>query len=426
MGLEALQPFPWLVSLIERLEKLKYRGSPACMTVDANVQKDDCQERATVFFLATEDVYFTLHRTPLAEAAKRAGYRVVIAGRDYGKFGELEARGFEVKRLAWKRGHVSPLRLMMELMEVRRVYKQTRPDLIHHINMKPSLMGSVASLGTRGPVIVNNLAGLGSVFASSGFLADVSKTTLKLAFRLVFSRKNSVTIVENRDDWRFLVEDVGIREDMVKLIRGVGVDTDLYVPSVEPSSKPVVVTMVSRMLRYKGVDVLVEAARQLRRRGLDISVRLVGDTDEDSKVAIPREQLRAWHREGAVEWMGYRDDILALWRESHIAVLPSYYREGIPRSLLEAAACGRPIITTDMPGCREIAIDGLNGILVRPKDPGQLAEAIERLANDPAGRKRMGKAGRVLVESQFSERIVIGQILDLYRSQTKIETTHPG
>ena len=376
-------------------------------------------------FLVTEDWYFSLHRIPLAEAMKRADYRVIIAAGDNGKLCELEERGFEVERIAWKRGHANPLRLLIELAKVRRVYKRIRPDLIHHVAMKPSLMGSVASLGMPGTAIVNNLTGLGNVFADSGILARLAQTLLKLAFRIAFSRKRSVTIVENRDDWQFLTKDVGIGTDVAKLIRGVGIDTDRFVSVSEPVGKPVV-TMVSRMLWHKGVKILIDAARLLRRRGLDITVRLVGDSDGGSSTAIPREQLRAWHHEGVVEWMGYREDIPAVWRESHIAVLPSYYREGIPRSLLEAAACGRTIITTDTPGCREVVINGLNGILIRPRDPEQLAETIARLADDRISRERMGKAGRDLVEAKFSERLIVEQIANLYRSLLKTEKVYSG
>ncbi len=370
-------------------------------------------KKKTILYLVTEDWYFCLHRIPIATAAKRAGYRVVIATRDNGKIGELEKQGFEVIKLDWKRGHANPLLLILELARVRQVYRQVRPDLIHHIAIKPSLMGSFASLGI-GVVIVNNLAGLGSAFSTFGVIGFVVKALLKIAFRLSFSRDNSVTIVENKDDRDYLVNDVGIHPYRVKMILGVGVNTDKFVPFPEPVGK-VVVTMVSRMLWCKGVKTLIQAALILKEQGLKITIRLVGNTDKDSSQAIPQEQLKKWHDLRIVQWAGYKEDIPAVWKESHIAVLPSFYREGVPRSLLEAAACGRPIITTDMPGCREIVINGINGILIRPMDHVELAKSIAYLINNPENRKKMGAAGRKLVETQFSEDLVVGQVLKLYQ-----------
>jgi glycosyltransferase involved in cell wall biosynthesis len=169
------------------------------------------------------------------------------------------------------------------------------------------------------------------------------------------------------------------------------------------------------MLWPKGIGELVQAARILRERGVAVRIRLVGMPDTTSRVAVPAGQLAQWQAEGLVEWMGHRDDIPELWRTSNIAVLPSYYREGVPRSLLEAAACGRAIVTTDMPGCREIVEHGVNGLLVPPRDASALADAIAQLAADAAMRRRMGQAGRALVEKVFSEESTVEQTLAVYR-----------
>jgi glycosyltransferase involved in cell wall biosynthesis len=371
-------------------------------------------QSGTLLFLITEDWYFNLHRIPLADGARRMGLKVVVAARDNGNMHMLAARGFELVPLKWQRGHVNLLKLIIELLEVRRVYRRIRPDDIHHVAMKPSLIGSFAAVGLPIPVIMNNLAGLGSAFSRSGICSMLARMLLKRAFKYAFSRKRSVTIVENRDDLEYLVREVGISQERVRLIRGVGVNIRLFSPTPEPPGR-LVVTMVSRMLWHKGVGDLVEAARLVKNQGLDVVVRLVGDTDEGNLAGVPQARLREWHAEGVVEWWGFREDIEAIWRHSHIAVFPSYYREGIPRSLLEAAACGRPIITTDMPGCREIVRNEVNGILVMPKDPSQLAAAITRLARDKACRERMGTAGRRIVEAEFGEDRVVAQTMDLYR-----------
>jgi glycosyltransferase involved in cell wall biosynthesis len=221
--------------------------------------------------------------------------------------------------------------------------------------------------------------------------------------------------VENSDDWRFLHEQVGLDKKTVILIRGIGVDVKRFLPSPENTGETSTVTLVSRMLWPKGVGELVEATRILRERGWPLRVQLVGTPDTSSRVSVPQDQLLEWQSEGVIDWLGYRDDVAELWRHSHIAVLPSYYREGIPRSLLEAAACARAIVTTDMPGCREIVRAGHNGLLVPPRDPHALADAIEHLLKNAETRQRMGKAGRELVEREFAEEHVVAQTLGVYR-----------
>jgi glycosyltransferase involved in cell wall biosynthesis len=201
----------------------------------------------------------------------------------------------------------------------------------------------------------------------------------------------------------------------VTLIRGIGVDEVRFAPQEKPPHGKPVVTMVSRLLWPKGVQELVEAGKILHRRGVEVTIRLVGLPDHTSRVAVPEARLRQWVEEGAIEWLGHRDDIPEIWRDSTIGVLPSWYREGIPRSLLEAAACGRALVTTDMPGCREIVRDGENGLLVPPRDADALANAIQTLLGDPAMRRRMGRAGRERVEREFTEHHVVAQTLALYR-----------
>lgn len=377
--------------------------------------------RPTLLFLVTEDWYFNLHRIPLADGARHLGLRVVVAARDNGDLDLLARRGFVLEPLKWRRGHFNLPKLLLETLEIRRLYRRVRPDMVHQVAMKPSLIGSLAAIRVPIPGIVNNLAGLGQAFSRSDWRARLMRLLLRQAFRFAFRSKRSITIVENPDDYDYLRKVVGIEPERLRLIRGVGVNTGCFVPAPPPSGR-VVVTMVSRMLWHKGVADLVEAARLLRGQGADLLIRLVGDTDEGSQAAVPAARLREWHQEGVVEWLGFQDDIDAVWRDSHIAVLPSYYREGIPRSLLEAAACGRPIITTDMPGCREIVRHGLNGLLVPIHDPQQLAAAIAQLAADPAARQRMGHEGRRMVEQEFGEEIVVAQTLELYE---RFRHTHP-
>ena len=369
----------------------------------------------SILFLVTEDWYFCLHRLPIARAARDAGFRVMVATqvKDHGQL--IEREGFQLIPMKWTRRSMNPFHALSEVYQIAAIYRKYQPDLVHQIALKPSLFGSIAGLVTGISPIVNNLAGLGQAFTSRGVFAALVRSGLVNAFRLLFRRGGTCTIVENSDDWRFLVTQVGLDKKAVALIRGIGVDINRFLPGPENTQETPTITMVSRMLWPKGVGELVEATRILRGRGRQVKVQLVGTPDTSSRVSVPQEQLLKWQSEGVIEWLGYRDDVPELWRRSHIAVLPSYYREGIPRSLLEAAACGRAIVTTDMPGCREIVRNGHNGLLVPLRDPVAIAEAIERLLDDAEMRQRMGMAGRELVESEFAEEHVVAQTLSVYR-----------
>ena len=369
----------------------------------------------SILFLVTEDWYFCLHRLPIARAARDAGFKVMVATQVKDHAQLIEREGFQLIPMKWTRRSMNPYRALSEVRQIAGIYRKYQPDLVHQIALKPSLYGSIAGIVTGVSPIVNNLAGLGQAFTSGGVFAALVRSGLVNAFRLLFRRAGTCTIVENSDDWRFLVTRVGLDKRTVALIRGIGVDVDLFQPRPENAQQTPTVTLVSRMLWPKGVGELVEATRILRGRGRQIKVQLVGIPDTSSRVAIQQEQLLKWQSEGIVEWLGYREDVPELWRHSHIAVLPSYYREGIPRSLLEAAASGRAIVTTDMPGCREIVRNGYNGLLVPPRDPVAIADALEQLLDDAELRQRMGRAGRELVENEFAEEHVVAQTLSVYR-----------
>ena len=370
----------------------------------------------SILFLVTEDWYFVLHRLPIARAALQAGYQVLIATQlsEYREL--LEGEGFTVIPMKWRRSSMNPLHALGEIRQILAIYRRYTPDLVHHIALKPSLYGSIAAGWSGTAPVVNNLAGLGQAFSSTGVAASVVRQGLITAFRLLFRRRHSCTIVENTDDRQFLIDTVGMSPDRAVLILGIGVDEARFAYHEESGQAIPAVVMVSRLLWPKGVRELVEAGQLLRTRGIEVVIRLVGKPDEASSVSVPQEALQAWHEQGDIEWLGHQDDIPQIWAEAAIAVLPSYYREGIPRSLLEAAACGRPVVTTDMPGCREIVEDGVNGYLVTPGDVVSLADALEKLINDPLLRARMGRAGREMVLERFTERQVVGQTLETYRS----------
>ena len=311
-----------------------------------------------------------------------------------------------------KRGRVSPLADLGTLAALVRICRAERPDIVHAVAMKPVLYGAAAARLAGVPAVVGALTGLGYVFSSGDIKARMLRPLMRRALRWALGGRRSTCIVQNPDDAAF-VAGLGIERRGIVVIPGSGVDTARFAPSPEPEG-PLRATMVSRLLWDKGVGEFVEAARVARAKRPNLRFTLIGAPDEGNPAAVPLAQLEAWRDEGVVDWQGQRDDIPAVWRESHIAVLPSY-REGLPKALLEAASCGRPLVAADAPGSCEIARDGESGLLVPPRDPAALAAAILRLAEDPALRARLGAGGRALAEREFSEERIAAETLALWR-----------
>lgn len=366
-----------------------------------------------LLYLVTEDWYFCSHRLPVARAARDAGAEVVVATRVRSHGAAIRAEGFRLVPLKWRRGSHAPAAELAALAEIIRLYRGERPDLVHHVALKPVIYGSVAAALARVPHTVNALTGLGALFIGSSAKTLALGSLARIALAPLLNRAGSRVILQNEDDRRLLESRRLLRHDRVSLIRGSGVDTGRFAPAPEPLGPPVAV-LVARMLRDKGVGEFVAAARLLKQRGVHVRMQLAGPTDPDNPVSIDEGTLRGWQSEGLVEWLGPVADIAALWAKSHIAVLPSY-REGLPKSLLEAAACGRPLIATDVPGCREIVQEGETGLLVPARNPAALADAIARLAGNGKLRYRLGARARTVVESEFSEDIVVRDTLALYR-----------
>lgn len=366
-----------------------------------------------LLYLVTEDWYFCSHRLPVARAARDAGAEVVAATRIGSHRAAIEAEGFRTIALSWRRGSHGPLAELAAIREIVGVYRRERPDLVHHVALKPVIHGSVAAWLAGVPHVINALTGLGALFIGSSARTRVLGALARAALKPLLNRRGSRVILQNADDRRLLEARGLLRHDRVALVRGSGVDTARFHPAPEPDGAPVAV-LVARMLRDKGVAEFVEAARLLKQRGVDVRLQLAGPTDPDNPAAIAEATLRGWQAEGVVEWLGAVADMAALWARSHIAVLPSY-REGLPKALLEAAASGRALVATDVPGCREIARHEETGLLVPPKNPAALADAIERLVNDGTLRRRLGANARAVAEAEFAEGVVVRETLALYR-----------
>lgn len=365
-----------------------------------------------ILFLVTEDWYFCSHRLELARAARAAGFAVTVVTRVQAHADVIQREGFKLVPIALERRGSNPLKELKAIMQLARIYRSEQPDIVHHVALKPVLYGSVAARLAGVPHMVNALAGLGFVFSSERPLARLLRPLVKAAFRLLLNRRDSRVILQNRDDLALLTGSGVLAPGRVVVIRGSGVDLERYAPLPEAPGIPVVL-LASRMLWDKGVGEFVEAARRLREGGVAARFVLVGEPDEGNPAAVPEARLLEWKQAGIVEWWGRRDDMPEVLAQSHIVCLPSY-REGLPKVLLEAAACGRPIVASDVPGCREIVRHEENGLLVAVRDPAALADALRRLIGDADMRRRMGRSGRAMVEADFSVQRVVRETLDVY------------
>ena len=365
-----------------------------------------------VVYLVTEDWYFISHRLPMARAARDAGFEVQVATRIDRHGAAIEAEGFRLHPISWRRGSLDPRDLVRVVREVRKLYRNIRPALAHHVAVPATLVGSLAATGL--PVVcLNALTGLGTMLTDNTAKVRIARPMLRLALRGLLNRSRSAVLVQNLDD-RAVIERLGVDPARIALIPGSGVDVDALLPLPEPSD-PVTVAFVGRLLASKGLRTLLAAHELLGQRGRDIRLLVAGLPDPANPTSIPPQEIDAWTRRPNVKHLGFVEDIAALWARAHIAVLPSHGGEGLPLSLLEAAACGRPLVATDVPGCRDIALADLNALLVPLDDAAALADAIDRLARDPQLRRKFGQASRDLVEREFSSQRIGRDLIALYR-----------
>lgn len=369
-----------------------------------------------VILAANTEWYLYRFRLSLAVFLRQQGFEVVFASPP-GPYAEsLEQAGFQWK--PWKVGRqtLSPRGELGAISSLTDIYRRERADLVHHFTIKPVLYGSLAAYlaGVQG--IVNSITGLGYVFLQDDLKARIVRQLVKTFYRFIFMSPKSAGIFENQANLDFFVRSKLVPASRCYLIEGVGVDADYFAPVPESQAVPIIV-LPARMLWDKGVGVLVEAARLLHMKN-EVRVALVGEPDPGNPATIPVEQLHSWVNEGVVEWWGWREDMRAVFRSCHIVTLPSM-GEGIPTVLLEAAACARPIVTTNTPGCKDVVQHGINGLVVPPNDPEALAEALQRLILDPGLRGRMGAAGRQIVLEKYTNDRVNAANLAVYNKVLK-------
>lgn len=368
-----------------------------------------------ILFVVSPARFFLSHRLPLALAARDAGYDVHIAVPDEAEAAQVEATGLPTHRIPLQRGKSGLSADWKLLGSLRRLFRELKPDLVHLVTIKPVLFGGLAAQLEGVPAVVAAVSGLGHVFIERGPVAALRRTAVLAAYRVALAHPNKRVIFQNDDDRNLFVRRRTVPPSAATIIRGSGVDTKLFAPTPEPDilEGPPRVVLPARMLREKGVGEFIAAAEQLRREGVAARCTLVGETDAANPSAIDANELRRWYESGVIEWWGHRSDMPNVYAQSHIVCLPSY-REGLSKTLLEAMACGRPIVTTDVPGCRDAVRDGVNGLLVPARNSGALADALKLLIQDAPLRLELGARGREICEREFGIDGVVAQTLRLY------------
>ncbi|MFN0217666.1 MAG: glycosyltransferase family 4 protein [Hyphomicrobium sp.] len=366
-----------------------------------------------LLFLITEDWYFVAHRLALANAAQRAGYQVSVATRINAHADVIQDAGLELHSIEMARSSVNPLDAVRERAAIEQLYRAIKPDIVHHIAMKPIVLGAAAARAARVPAIVNSIAGLGYAFASQSLRARLIKAAIRAALRKALAGAQTRVTVENQDDFEELCSRRLVDPENLRLVQGVGVDMARFnVGGIPPG--PQLVILPARLLTYKGVPQFVAAARMLKSEGLDARFALVGARDPSSPASISDAQLEAWRAEGVVELWGWRSDMPKVLRQATIVCLPSHYREGLPVSLLEAAAARRCIVTTEMPGCRDIVDDGACGWIVPPRDERALAGALREALASPHKRDAFAEAAHQRALSLYDAPVIHAQMLAIY------------
>ncbi len=363
-----------------------------------------------LLYVANEDFAFLLNRLPMARAAREAGFEVHVATNVDKGAEAIEAEGFTLHRIPFQRGGLSPIFAILTILALRRVENKIKPQIVHHSGLQCCVYGSIAALGKKIP-IVNAITGLGYIFTSVTWRTRLLKRSLAMLLPWLLNGRQSLVLVQNPDDQADL-EKLGVEHERIVLIPGSGVDTDAMQPLPEPEG-PITIGFAGRLLTDKGIRAVVAAHGILRNRGHDVNLIIAGNPDPANPASVLLEEAREWGRRPGITWLGHIDDIVSLWQRCHVAVLPSH-REGLPMSLLEAAACGRPMVGADAPGCREIVIDDQTGLLVPIENPPALAEAFLRLTSSHELRARYGKAARQIVVDKLSAKIIGNAIVALY------------
>jgi glycosyltransferase involved in cell wall biosynthesis len=371
-----------------------------------------------ILLIANTDWYLYNFRLALAETLRARGDQVVLVSPEGSYVKKLKDLGFRWVGFPLKRRSLNPLSEIRTLFRLFRLYQREAPDLVHQFTIKCVIYGSFIChlLGIRR--VVNSITGLGYVFTEGKGARPWLRRLINVFYRLILFR--TWVIFQNTTDEELFLKNRLVDSDRVALILGSGVDTNLFSPRPELEGPPLAI-LPARLLWAKGVGEFVQAARQLKTEGVIARFALVGDGDDGNPASVHADQLQAWVQEGVIEWWGWRENMTDVYAQASIVCLPSYYREGLPKTLIEAAACGRPIVTSNMPGCREVVRHGENGLLVPVRDSSALASALKQLILNSELRCAMGVRGREIAEKEFLMSSIISQTFKVYQVSAGIE-----
>ncbi len=364
-----------------------------------------------ILFIVNVDWFFISHRLPLALEAQQRGYDVYIACGITDKKAYLESLGLKVYPLELSRSGMGIKSELKAFSDIYKALRQINPDIAHFVTIKPVLYGGIASRFLSIPKKVFSISGLGFIFIRQGFKASILKLIVKVLYGFALGGKNSHVIVQNPDDANVIMS---ITKAPIATIKGSGVDLAQYTYIQENNEKTTIV-MACRLLKDKGVLEYIEAAKTLKNKGLDAAFELYGDADIYNPATLTNQDIQKIQKENFISIHEFSDNIATIFSNANIIVLPSY-REGLPKVLIEAAACGRATVTTNVPGCRDAIEDNITGLLCCVKDAQSLAEQIEKLILDTDLRKSMGKAGRELAEREFDIVKIIRQHFEIYEA----------
>jgi glycosyltransferase involved in cell wall biosynthesis len=364
-----------------------------------------------VVLFANTDWYLYNFRLSLASALRNKGVEVVLLSPSGEYVKRLRDAGFSWFEIPLSKGRVNLFGDVISLYRLWNLYRKERPTIVHHYTVKCVLYGSCAAHPAGIKAIVNSVTGLGFIFTDNSPIRSILRSVVLLAYRILL--RNTRIIFQNPTDRDLFLSLRLVAPESVELIRGSGVDIDLFQPREEPQGVPVVL-FPGRFLRDKGVEEFIESARIVNNNGTKARFILAGDLYDGNPSSISARELQSWTDEGVVECWGWSGQMQNIYPMANIVCLPSY-REGLSRTLIEACACGRAVVTTDVPGCRDVVRHGENGLLVPPKDPKALAKAILELIRSPDTRRKMAMAGRKIAEQDFSTEQIIRETLDVYR-----------
>lgn len=371
-----------------------------------------------LLFVVTEDWYFYSHRLPMIKAAQEVGFDVSVITNinEYEFKDKINNLGVKIYELDFNRRSLNPFNALLCIFRLIILYRKIKPDIIHHIAMKPIVFGSFAAFFSPSSKIVNAFAGLGYVFSSKDKKATIIKSLLVFLFRFILKNNNRYILFQNPDDKEIFKKYNICVEERTKIIKGSGVDINKYHPIEKNDNENLIIIFAGRMIAIKGIDSLKKAFMILEEKKTKAELWLCGEPDKHNPESFNVDFLKDWDKKENVKWLGKQSNMADIWKKSDVGIQISYGGEGIPKSLLEAASCGNAIIASNSAGCKEVVIDGENGFIVEPYDVDAVVDCVIKMANNRQMVKNMGKKSRELVCKEFSDSYVTKQTKEFYKN----------